>query len=79
MTGDSGSNSVSIVAIVAILVLIGLVLYFVLRPSGDGGLEIDVDVEGGIGEDIGLLAPPSSGTFIALNALMTHAPRTGST
>jgi len=53
MADDTGSNSVSIVAILAILVLVGVVLYFVFRPANDGDLELDVD----IGEEIGLLAP----------------------
>ena len=57
MAGDTGSNSVSIVAILAILVLVGVVIYLVFRPANDAELELDVDIS----DEIGLLVPaPSS-------------------
>lgn len=46
MSNGSGSNSaVSIVAILAILVLAGLVLYFVLSPGDEGEFELEVNVD----------------------------------
>lgn len=41
---DTNSSSVSIVAIIAILIMVGLAIYFVLmRGSDDAELKIDVD------------------------------------
>ena len=46
--GDS-SSSVGIVAILAIMILVGLVAYFFVLPraggTGDGDLDVDVDLE----------------------------------
>ena len=40
---DSNSSSVSMVAIIAILIMVGLAVYFVfLRDSNDAELKIDV-------------------------------------